>query len=91
MIRGLKAVALRQFKEAAADSLDIHDFVQATQAVYTQTVENDSLRDVVEETLYNSSRWLEKEEVRDFPTGLGALTYDSVIYMGQHSRSPARQ
>ncbi|KAK4171227.1 hypothetical protein QBC36DRAFT_305438 [Triangularia setosa] len=89
MIRGLKAVTLRQFKAAATVkpfvSLHIIDFLQATWGVYTSTIEDDrGLRDIVVETLYKHSQWLDREEVRDVVKGLGALTYDLVIYMRQH-------
>ncbi|KAK4118381.1 hypothetical protein N657DRAFT_375299 [Parathielavia appendiculata] len=84
LIRGLKAVALRHFKAAATDLLDINDFLKATLEVYTSTLEDDrGLRDVVVEALYKNSQWLDKEEVRDMLKGLGALTYDLVIYMCQ--------
>ncbi|KAK3682379.1 hypothetical protein B0T22DRAFT_501790 [Podospora appendiculata] len=87
MICGLKAVALRQFKAAATVSLDINDFLQATWEVYTSTIDDDrGLRDVVVETLYKNSQWLDKEEVRDVVKGLGALTYDLIIYLRQHGR-----
>ncbi|KFA53218.1 hypothetical protein S40293_10031 [Stachybotrys chartarum IBT 40293] len=87
MIRGLKAVALRQFKAAATVSLDINDFLQATWEVYTSTIDDDrGLRDVVVETFYKNSQWLDKEEVRDVVKGLGALTYDLIIYLRQHGR-----
>ncbi|KAK3693262.1 hypothetical protein B0T22DRAFT_369871 [Podospora appendiculata] len=87
MIRGLKAVALRQFKAAATVSLDINDFLQATWEVYTSTIDDDrGLRDVVVETLYKNSQWLDKEEVRDVVKGLGALTYDLITYLRQHGR-----
>ena len=89
LIRGLKAVALRQFKAAAIVrpfvSLDINDFLQATCEVYTSTVEDDrGLRDIVVETLYKQSHWLDKEEVLDVLKGLGPLAYDLVVYMHQH-------
>ena len=89
LIRGLKAVALRQFKAAATTglfvSLDIDDFLPATWEVYKSTVEGDrGLRDIVVETFYKHSHWLDKGEVRDVLKGLGALTYDLVIYMHQH-------
>ena len=84
MIRGLKAVALRQFKAAAAVSEDIDDFFGAALVVYESTIENDrGLRDVVVETLCKHSKWLDEEKVRDVVKGLGALTYDMVIYMRQ--------
>lgn len=87
LIRGLKAVALRQFKAAATASLDINDFLQAAWEVYTSTIDDDrGLRDVVVETLYKHSQWLDKEEVRDMVKRLGALTYDLVIYMRGHGR-----
>jgi cyanate lyase len=87
LIRGLKAVALRQFTAATTVSLDINDFLQATREVYTSTIEDDrGLRDVVVETLYKHSQWLDKEEVRAVLKGLGALTYDLVLYMRQHGR-----
>ncbi|KAK4194182.1 hypothetical protein QBC40DRAFT_311651 [Triangularia verruculosa] len=87
LIRGLKAVALRQFKAAATVSLNINDFLLAMLEVYTTTIEDDrGLRDIVVETLYKHSQWLDKEEVRDVVKGLGALTYDLVIYMRQHGR-----
>ncbi|KAK4461260.1 hypothetical protein QBC42DRAFT_178888, partial [Cladorrhinum samala] len=84
LIRGLKAVALRQFKAAAAVSEDIDDFFGAALVVYESTIENDrGLRDVVVETLCKHSKWLDEEKVRDVVKGLGALTYDMVIYMRQ--------
>ncbi|KAK4244387.1 hypothetical protein C7999DRAFT_17368, partial [Corynascus novoguineensis] len=83
--RGLKTVALRRFRaSSAALGLGINDFLQATCEVYTSTVEDDrGLRDIVVKTLYKNSKWLDKEEVRDVLRGLGALTYDLVINMGQ--------
>ncbi|KAK3947616.1 hypothetical protein QBC32DRAFT_80508 [Pseudoneurospora amorphoporcata] len=84
LISGLKAVALRQFKAAATVSLDIDDFLGAALVVYESTIEDDrGLRDVVVETLYKNSEWLDEEKVRDVVKELGALTYDMVIYMRQ--------
>ena len=88
LIRGLKAVALRKFKAAAAVCLDVDDFLQATLEVYTSTIEDErGLRDVVVETLFKNSEWLDQEKVRAVIKELGALTYDLVIYMRQHRRS----
>ncbi|KAL2166784.1 hypothetical protein VTG60DRAFT_2137 [Thermothelomyces hinnuleus] len=82
LIRGLKTVAVRQFKLAATSFPDIDDFLEATLEVYTSTVEDDrGLRDVVVETLYTNSNWLDRENARDVIKELGALTYDLVIYM----------
>jgi hypothetical protein len=82
LIHGLKAVALRQFRAATARSPDIDDFLPAMEEVYTSTIEDDrGLRDVVVETLCKHSEWLDEEDVRDVVKGLGALTYDMVIYM----------
>jgi hypothetical protein len=87
LIRGLKAVALRKFKAAAAVCSDVDDFLQATLEVYTSTIEDErGLRDVVVETLFKNSEWLDKEKVRAVIKELGALTYDLVIYMRQHRR-----
>ncbi|EGZ70092.1 hypothetical protein NEUTE2DRAFT_68748, partial [Neurospora tetrasperma FGSC 2509] len=87
LISGLKAVALRQFKAAATVSLDIDDFLGAALVVYESTIEDDrGLRDVVVETLYEHSEWLDEEKVRDVVKELGALTYDMVIYMRQKHR-----
>jgi hypothetical protein len=84
LISGLKAVALRQFKAAATVSLDMDDFLGAAVVVYESTIEDDrGLRDVVVETLCKHSEWLDEEKVRDVVKGLGALTYDTVIYMRQ--------
>ncbi|KAK4465455.1 hypothetical protein QBC42DRAFT_13077 [Cladorrhinum samala] len=86
MIRGLKAVALRHFKiAAAAHFVDISDFLQAACEVYTSTVEHDrGLRDVVVETLHSRSNWLVKDEVRDLLNDLGDLAYDLVRYRHQN-------
>jgi hypothetical protein len=82
LIHGLKAVALRQFKAATDRSPDVNDFLPAMEEVYTSTMEDDrGLRDVVVETLYVHSEWLDEEDVRDVVQGLGALTYDMVIYL----------
>ncbi|AEO55663.1 hypothetical protein MYCTH_2050467, partial [Thermothelomyces thermophilus ATCC 42464] len=82
LIRGLKTVAVRQFKLAATSFPDIDDFLEATLEVYSSTVDDDrGLRDVVVETLYTNSNWLDRENVRDVIKELGALTYDLVIYM----------
>lgn len=82
LIHGLKAVALRQFKAAAACSPDITDFLPAMEEVYTSTMEDDrGLRDVIVETLCKHSRWLDKEDVQDVVQRLGALTYDVVIHL----------
>ncbi|KAK4107255.1 hypothetical protein N656DRAFT_785464 [Canariomyces notabilis] len=88
LIRGLKAVALRRFKASAAHSwLGINDFLQAVHEVYTSTIEDDrGLRDIVVETLYKHSEWLDREEMRDVLRAFGALTYDLVIYMRQHGK-----
>ncbi|KAH7625221.1 hypothetical protein SMAC4_12941 [Sordaria macrospora] len=87
LVRGLKAVALRKFKAAATVSLDIDDFLGAALVVYESTIEDDrGLRDVVVETFYKHSKWLDKEKVRDVVKELGALTYDMVIYMRQKRR-----
>ena len=52
LIRGLKDLALQQFKTAAAASLDIDDFLLAASVLYESTSENDKgLRDIVVETL----------------------------------------
>ncbi|KAK3946535.1 hypothetical protein QBC32DRAFT_225916, partial [Pseudoneurospora amorphoporcata] len=90
LIRGLKALALRQFKAAATVSLDIDDFLGAALVVYKSTIEDDrGLRDVVVETLSKHSEWLDEEKVRDVLKELGALTYDindMFIYMRQEHR-----
>ncbi len=52
IIDGLKGLALRKFK-VATESLDVDHFLQATQEVYTSTIEGDrGLRDVVVAILF---------------------------------------
>ncbi|KAK4245719.1 hypothetical protein C7999DRAFT_33934 [Corynascus novoguineensis] len=85
LIRGLKTVALRKFRDAATAVVDVDDFVKATLEVYTSTVEDDrGLRDAVVKTLYENSDWLEKENVQDALKNVVPLAYDLVMYIRQH-------
>lgn len=84
LIQGLKTVALQKFKSTLADSVDIGDYLEAAQEVYTSTIEDDrGLRDPIIETLYRNQDWLDREDVRAVIKGLGSLTYDLVIYTRQ--------
>ncbi|KAK4446212.1 BTB/POZ protein [Podospora aff. communis PSN243] len=86
IIDGLKGLALRKFK-AATESLDVDHFLQATQEVYTSTIEGDrGLRDVIVAILFNNPRWLDESKVQHVIKDLGALAFDLVMYTHRNGR-----
>ncbi|KAK3331541.1 BTB/POZ protein [Apodospora peruviana] len=87
LIDGLKRLALRKFKMVATQSLDVNDFLQAAQEVYTSTIEEDrGLRDIVVETLFKHPAWLDENKVQYVIKEMGALTFDLIMYIRQQGR-----
>lgn len=91
LIDGLKGLALRKFKTVATESSDVDHFLQATQEVYTSTIEGDrGLRDVIVAILSKNSKWLDVSQVQHVIKDLGALTFDLVMHAHRNGRFKAR-
>ncbi|KAM7191181.1 hypothetical protein V8F33_009052 [Rhypophila sp. PSN 637] len=75
----------------ATQSLDIDDFLQAAQEVYTSTIKEDrGLRDVVVETLFKHPAWLDENKVQDVIEELRGLAFDLLMYTHRQNRSGLR-
>ncbi|KAH7012085.1 uncharacterized protein B0I36DRAFT_299993 [Microdochium trichocladiopsis] len=86
LIHGLKDLAVSKFKSASSkhETVDIQDFLDATQVAYSYTNENDRvLREAVLETFVNHKVLLDKEETQDMLKETDMLAYDVLLYFRQ--------
>lgn len=78
-IAGLKALALRKFREEADVSWDKDEFLRAAKEVYTSTVDHDrSMRQAVVETICRHPELLDKQAAQDAVEG-SELCFDVMM------------
>jgi hypothetical protein len=80
-IQGLKALALRKFKDTAVEHWATEDFLRAAREAYMSTIEADrGLRDQVVAILHEHAELLSKKETQDVLKELGMLAHDLLMY-----------
>lgn len=80
-IAGLKGLAVQKFKSLLGVTLEVEDFIAATDEVYKFTPESDRrLKDLIVHTIF-VQRWLMcREDVQAMMKRLGELAYDVLMH-----------